>query len=413
MAIAAVPLYLGKDFSSASPGLRFGMYLQLWGVNRRTDEVLWTTHDISYEVRGQNRQEREVKHENKVAALKSATLLTSNDRSTMESLLERQQHLFALSAGTENGMALDAQAVAPFTTGLGNEHPLENGFAFLNPYGLPYLPGSGVKGVLRQAACELSSGEWGDPQGWNAAAVTALFGAEAESDSLTRGALTFWDVIPQIKGDNLSVEIMTPHQKHYYQDDQDGQSPHDSGQPTPITFLTVPPGSGFTFHVQCNQLLLETLAPQLRENNRWRILLEHAFEHAFNWLGFGAKTAVGYGAMAEDTAKKASREQQQAEQREQERKANMSPEDLALEENRQVIAKFRDAFELARKSNYQPGQEFDSKRNEFIQVATSWDEQRSRLEAAELLAETVKWGASKKGKDRLRAAVATLKGDKD
>ena len=33
MAIAAVPSYLGKDFSKASPGLRFGMYLPLWGVN--------------------------------------------------------------------------------------------------------------------------------------------------------------------------------------------------------------------------------------------------------------------------------------------------------------------------------------------------------------------------------------------
>ena len=27
MAIAAVPAYLGRDFSTASPGLRFGMYL--------------------------------------------------------------------------------------------------------------------------------------------------------------------------------------------------------------------------------------------------------------------------------------------------------------------------------------------------------------------------------------------------
>lgn len=30
MPIAAVPGYLGQDFSSASPGLRFGMYLPIW-----------------------------------------------------------------------------------------------------------------------------------------------------------------------------------------------------------------------------------------------------------------------------------------------------------------------------------------------------------------------------------------------
>ncbi|MEX0618068.1 MAG: type III-B CRISPR module RAMP protein Cmr6 [Pseudohongiellaceae bacterium] len=314
-------------------------------------------------------------------------------------------------------MQLDAISTSPFTTGLGNEHPTENGFAFLNPYGLPYLPGSGVKGVLRQAARELASGEWGE-SGWTDKGITALFGPEPGADELKRGALTFWDVIPQIaptasrKPDeiSLSVEIMTPHQKHYY---QDGQSPHDSGSPNPISFLTVPPGFGFTFHVQCNPALLQHTAPELAKNQQWEVLLQAAFQHAFAWLGFGAKTAVGYGAMQEDKAKKAEREKQQAEQREQERRATLSPEDLAFEENRPMIEKFQEAFEQARKGTYQPGQEFDSKRNEFIQTVTSWEEPRSRLEAAEVLAETLTWGVSKKGKDRLKAAVAQLKGGPD
>lgn len=30
---------------------------------------------------------------------------------------------------------------------------------------------------------------------------------------------------------------------------------------------------------------------------QWQTLLTAAFEHAFEWLGFGAKTAVGYGTM--------------------------------------------------------------------------------------------------------------------
>ena len=47
MAIAAVPAYLGKDFSQASPGLRFGMYLPLWGVDSRNGELLWATHDVN------------------------------------------------------------------------------------------------------------------------------------------------------------------------------------------------------------------------------------------------------------------------------------------------------------------------------------------------------------------------------
>ncbi|HWO99019.1 MAG TPA: RAMP superfamily CRISPR-associated protein [Methylococcus sp.] len=80
----------------------------------------------------------------------------------MKALADRQTAL-AATVPAEALLKLEATGVAPFTTGLGNEHPLENGFAFLNPYGLPYLPGSGVKGILRQAARELASGTWGEP----------------------------------------------------------------------------------------------------------------------------------------------------------------------------------------------------------------------------------------------------------
>lgn len=407
MAIAAVPEYIGTDFSKASPGLRFGMYLKLWGVNHRTGQALWDTYDVKYEVRGQQKQEREVKIDNKVTALNEATRLNAYDKTIMRSLLERQQKAFLFSSDEQNTLVIEAQAVAPFATGLGNEHPTENGFSFLNPYGLPYLPGSGVKGVLRQAARELASGMWGDNRGWTDESITALFGLESEDgeQNQQRGALIFWDVIPQIKGDSLLVEIMTPHQKHYY---QDGESPHDSGQPIPITFLTVPPGSGFTFNVQCNTELLKQSESSSELLTKWQELLSAAFEHAFDWLGFGAKTAVGYGAMQEDPTKAKEREEKIAEQQEALRHSSMSPEDIAYEENSKEINTFREQFQQASQSTYQPGQEFDSFRNAFIEKAQEWDELRSRAEAATLLAETIKWGASKKGKDRLKQAVKSL-----
>lgn len=134
-----------------------------------------------------------------------------------------------------------------------------------------------------------------------------------------RGVLVFWDVIPQIKGDSLAVDIMTPHQSHYYQQKRDRKAgdsttPHDSGQPNPISFLTVPPGSGFAFHVQCDLAHLNRIAPELAVDGRWKTLLTAAFEHAFQWLGFGAKTAVGYGAMEEDPqARKREEQRKQAE----------------------------------------------------------------------------------------------------
>ncbi|HXF07784.1 MAG TPA: type III-B CRISPR module RAMP protein Cmr6 [Candidatus Acidoferrales bacterium] len=331
MSIAAVPAYLGKDFSSASPGMRFGMYLAAW------EGAGWA--------------------KTKNQPLAGAKRLTDNDQKTMHALHMRQQQLFGAIPRTE-GLCLDAKSIAPFTTGLGNEHPLENGFAFLNPYGLPYLPGSGVKGVLRQAARELASGDWGDAHGWSAEArfpllegpaerrkpvcdknqqpilltqTDILFGRETpagDSEHL-RGVLSFWDVIPRLQGDSLAVEIMTPHQNHYYQQKSDRKtgdstSPHESGQPIPIPFLTVPPGSRFTFCVVCDLPRLRRLAPELAQDDRWKTMLTAAFEHAFEWLGFGAKTAVGYGAMQSPTQRQQrehERAQREAEAKERARQA--------------------------------------------------------------------------------------------
>lgn len=296
MAIAAVPKYLGSDFSSAAPGHRFGMYLKLWGMDARTKNQLWTTHDVNYRTTGPQREERPFRDENKTAALQDALRLTSSDKAAMQALAQRQA---ALARPLERNGQLHvylAESISPFSTGLGNEHPMENGFAFLNPYGLPYLAGSGVKGVLRTAARELADGEFGASAGWSHAAIEALFGKESGDQDVKhqRGALMFWDVIPRIKGDTLKVEVMTPHQSHYY---QNGETPHDSGLPRPINFLIVPPGSEFSFCVQCNGPFLSRLAPGLADGGQWKTLLHSAFIHAFDWLGFGAKTAVGYGAM--------------------------------------------------------------------------------------------------------------------
>lgn len=316
MPIAAVPDYLGGQFTTASPGMRFGMYLKIWGSD-------WL----------------KVKEKQ----LDEAKKLNDNDKETLKSLAERQS-ILAATMPADALLRLEALSTAPFTTGLGNEHPLENGFAFLNPYGLPYLPGSGVKGVLRQAARELASGDWGETHGWTTAPLPsstdrlsmfdALFGRESKDGDTDhwRGALQFWDVMPQIKGDCLAVDIMTPHQGHYYQNSPAAGSatPHESGQPIPISFLTVPPGSGFSFHVHCDRSHLHRLAAELAANERWKELLTAAFHHAFNWLGFGAKTAVGYGAMTQDP---------QAAAREQQRRDEQKAEALRQQQAAQHAAK--------------------------------------------------------------------------
>lgn len=306
MSIAAVPAYLQHhDHAQASPALRFGMLLPVWSCEfapEKSDRKTWEL----------------------------ICKLGDGDRALMSALDARQSALAGRMLDAEQLVTFEAVASAPFTTGLGNEHPLENGFAFLDPYGLPYLPGSGVKGVLRQAARELADGQWGETQGWSDGAIEVLFGSE-DANNARRGALVFHDVIPQVRGGKLMVEIMTPHQKHYY---QDAEPPHDSGQPNPIRFLTVPPETGFRFLVGCNPRLLKTPELDLGRNDAWKPLLEAALEHAFDWLGFGAKTAVGYGAMRRDFAGEKRRAQEQKTRAEEAARAQALEAELAgLEED--------------------------------------------------------------------------------
>lgn len=364
--IAAVPNRIEQDFGSAPPGHKFLIYFKGWqaGNYRPWKDAKSDSHDKDTKKREDveiSRQRAEVLRE--VCPLSDGVVV-------VEKLRERQK---VLAAGYPEVLSIPAASTAPFATGLGNEHPIENGFSFLTPYGLPYLPGSGVKGVLRRAAEEMSL----FPEEYAIAAEAApalldvwwLFGFEGAAGAWwsltrkeerelsddkkarrarfkhrfdthlktlinrsdlpdftklaypkpkehtplladpekflseldgrrqnihTRGVLDFWDVFPQTPRqgpyrDKLTVEIMTPHYSKYYQGEQ---SPHDAGQPNPISFLAVPAGSAFDFHVVCHSAYLpETLG------ERWRPMLGAIFAHAFDWLGFGAKTAVGYGAM--------------------------------------------------------------------------------------------------------------------
>ena len=335
MGQAAVPAYLGPDFSTAAPGHRFNLYLPFWRAGSWAREP----------------DKPAGKDGGSPATGKAPTFRTvvgldayfAGPLGLSRQLGDRQAALAAALAEQGQLLTHHAVAVAPFTTGLGNAHPLENGFAFLNPYGLAYLPGSGVKGVLRQAARELADHLWGDDLGWTTAAIETLFGKTGEATDahdnpiLQRGALMFWDVLPQIVGDALQVEVMTPHQTHYY---QKGDSPHESGQPNPIHFLTVPPGSKFVFHVQCD---LDRLTPDLARDAQWQGLLTAALTHAFQWLGFGAKTAVGYGAMAKDEgaaaeqqrqgdAQRAQRQAEQAAAQRQGALASLSPTERTIQQ---------------------------------------------------------------------------------
>jgi CRISPR-associated protein Cmr6 len=300
--IAAVPAYITSHskaaFVDAAPGHKFLGYFRNW---QGSDGAPFAPYKgkariIGNPAAGQARRDANDRLKAEFdAVLNEVCELGASSKAQIAALRARQQSL--ITHHGSNGYRISTKSTAPFATGLGNEHPIENGFAFLTPYGLPYLAGSGVKGILRRSMQELRDD---GVDGFTDTAIDALFGPEKidKSEDAKRGALDFWDVFPSPAVGKLVVEIMTPHYGKYY---QGTETPHDSGAPVPVSFLAVPAKSDFDFSVVCQpQRLPESLQKQ------WRSLLDQSFAHAFEWVGFGAKTSVGYGAMTAKAASPAS-----------------------------------------------------------------------------------------------------------
>ena len=149
------PNYIGNlsnELAQCPPGHKFRLYFSGWEENWRLTAT----------------KRKEVL--DKCAQIPPAV------QKQIDGLLARQK---AVASGADF-LILTAKTNSPFTTGLGNEHPLENGFSFLDPYGVPYLPGSGVKGALRRAAEELALFE-NESYGWSIPAVWWLLGFDGQA----------------------------------------------------------------------------------------------------------------------------------------------------------------------------------------------------------------------------------------
>ena len=104
-----------------------------------------------------------------------------------------------------------------------------------------------------------------------------------------RGGLEVWDVIPvpPNKG-GMRIDVITPHHRDYY---EGKAAPGTWEDPQPHTFLTLPPGTELNFVLRWNP----PRGAQPLLASAWKRLVQAALDHAGDALGFGAKTAVGYG----------------------------------------------------------------------------------------------------------------------
>ncbi len=151
----------------------------------------------------------------------------------------------------------------PLICGLGATHVLETSLTLHHIWGVPYIPGSSLKGVCRQVAFwklveeeKIEEGKLEDFQKKFYGDLTIddkktlnyqlLFGAQD-----FKGLLLFLDAYPECENDQkiFKLDIMNPHYSSYYGDDSGKTPPADWENPIPIFFLTVNEGVKFRFVV--------------------------------------------------------------------------------------------------------------------------------------------------------------------
>jgi CRISPR-associated protein Cmr6 len=192
-------------------------------------------------------------------------------------------------------------ATAPFVTGTGLEHPVENGFAWHHTLGVPCLPGSSVKGLIRAWA-----GHW--EQG-DETEITRIFGSPADDGGV--GSVIVFDALPMRPVD-LIAEVLTPHDGGWRQGNAD--APSDWHSPVPIPWLAIAPGAEFLFAIAPRPGAEEGGTDDAETAMGW-------LNEALEWIGAGARTAVGFGRFLDKGGLEVWKCEEKAEkQREQERR---------------------------------------------------------------------------------------------
>lgn len=170
-------------------------------------------------------------------------------------------------------LSATATTTGPLAVGLGNPSPAEAGLTLSRAHGMPYLPGSALKGLARRtAAAAASFPDVTDAQ------RRVLFG-----DTQAASFLVFWDAWIEPEGTGpFRRDTITVHHPAYYNSRGADGFPTDFDDPNPVPFLCVRPGVTFTLAVSgpspaWSHAALEILKAGLEER------------------GLGAKTNSGYG----------------------------------------------------------------------------------------------------------------------
>ncbi|HWN67638.1 MAG TPA: type III-B CRISPR module RAMP protein Cmr6 [Haliangium sp.] len=204
-------------------------------------------------------------------------------------------------------LAFHASTRGRLLVGHGNAAPSEVGITLHRTWGVPVIPGSSLAGLLahyvaatlgpagdsdaerseREPFRPSARDERGNARDMPGDAYAYLFGVPPHRDAqgalrAQRGALIVHDAVwtPDGEPRPLARDVLTVHQRSYYDDANIWPSDHDS--PNPVAFVSVPAGARFLFALSC-------------PDAAWREWALERLQQALAEWGIGGKTAAGYG----------------------------------------------------------------------------------------------------------------------
>ena len=251
--------------------------------------------------------------------------------------VDLEKHGYENIFENEKNKCLKLKTASRLVVGLGAGHVLETSLTLHHIFGIPYIPGSALKGVVRMINfwkiaeklnkksdedIEKLQKQLYDDENLNSDKNDSdkndilkhklLFGTQK-----FKGLLVFLDAYPEIQNNQqiFELDVMTPHYQGYYTKNQ-GQG--DWENPNPIPFLTVKKGITFCFNVLFDKLRAERILTlkddefpnanvakeiikEWLSNDFSKISqdVKEWIEEALTEFGVGAKTRLGYGIFEE------------------------------------------------------------------------------------------------------------------
>ena len=223
---------------------------------------------------------------------KQPNQVLSLQNAQIEPLRNRQTEQLRYLASNGHFYCATSQIDWRMVVGLGGNHVQETNMTLDHVHGIPYLPGSAFKGVVRswviqEYFCNNEELAMRDIEASDSIQLKVkknnfftVFGSQRSA-----GKVQFLDALPD-SGVHFYLDIMNPHFSDYY---TRSDFPTDDQSPIQIYFLTLK-NTHFRFLMHAKTAGALSLA-------------RHWFMQAIANRGFGAKSAVGYGYFRELTDK--------------------------------------------------------------------------------------------------------------